>query len=109
MKLFKSNRLLKASLLVSAFLTASRIMDAQNTLIDGNDGVLPTPPGLFVTPTYLLTSDPTWIIGGFLLQSLFAGAMYSQMPSYLTERFPTEVRATASGFWESTLEPIRRE
>ena len=24
--------------------------------------------------------------------------MYSQMPSYLTERFPTEVRATASGF-----------
>jgi MFS transporter, SHS family, lactate transporter len=24
--------------------------------------------------------------------------MYSQMPSYLTERFPTEVRATASAF-----------
>ena len=32
------------------------------------------------------------------MQSLFAGAMYSQMPSYLTERFPTEVRATASAF-----------
>ena len=32
------------------------------------------------------------------VQSVFAGAMYSQMPSYLTERFPTEVRATASAF-----------
>ena len=32
-------------------------VDAQNnTLIDGNDGVLPTPPGLFVTPTAPLTS-----------------------------------------------------
>ncbi len=60
--------------------------------------IIPAAIGLFVTPTYLLTSDPTWIIGGFLLQSVFAGAMYSQMPSYLTERFPTEVRATASGF-----------
>ena len=56
MKLFKYNRLLKASLLVSVFLIAPRIMDAQtNTLIDGNDGVLPTPPGLFVTPTASLT------------------------------------------------------
>jgi SHS family lactate transporter-like MFS transporter len=60
--------------------------------------IIPAAIGLLVTPTYLLTSDPTWIIGGFLLQSVFAGAMYSQMPSYLTERFPTEVRATASGF-----------
>jgi SHS family lactate transporter-like MFS transporter len=60
--------------------------------------IIPAAIGLLVTPTYLLTTDPTWIIGGFLLQSVFAGAMYSQMPSYLTERFPTEVRATASGF-----------
>ena len=56
MKLFKYNRLLKTSLLIPAFLIAPRIMDAQtNTLIDGNDGVLPTPPGLFVTPTAPLT------------------------------------------------------
>jgi SHS family lactate transporter-like MFS transporter len=60
--------------------------------------IIPAAIGLFVTPTYLLTSDPAWIIGGFLVQAVFAGAMYSQMPSYLTERFPTEVRATASGF-----------
>jgi MFS transporter, SHS family, lactate transporter len=60
--------------------------------------IIPAAIGLLVTPTYLLTTDPTWIIVGFLVQSVFAGAMYSQMPSYLTERFPTEVRATASGF-----------
>ncbi|HTI79886.1 MAG TPA: MFS transporter [Acetobacteraceae bacterium] len=60
--------------------------------------IIPAAIGLFVTPTYLITTDPVWIIGGFLVQGLFAGAMYSQMPSYLTERFPTEVRATASGF-----------
>ena len=60
--------------------------------------IIPAFIGLFITPTYLLTTDPTWILLGFLLQGLFAGAMYSQMPSFLTERFPTEVRATASAF-----------
>ncbi len=60
--------------------------------------MIPAFIGIFITPTYLLTTDPFWIIAGFLAQSLFAGAMYSQMPSYLTERFPTEVRATASAF-----------
>ncbi len=58
--------------------------------------IIPAAIGLFVTPSYLLTSDPFWILLGFLVQGVFAGAMYSQMPSYLTERFPTEVRATAS-------------
>src|SRR5271165_5205360 len=52
----KYNGLLKASLLALAFLIAPRITDAQlSTLIDGNDGKLPTPPGLFVTPTAPLT------------------------------------------------------
>jgi DNA-binding beta-propeller fold protein YncE len=61
MKLFKYNRLLKASLLVSAFLIVPRILDAQiNRHIDGNDGddndgALLTPPGLYVTPTAPLT------------------------------------------------------
>ena len=55
MKLFKRNRLL-ASLLLPALLVGQRTMHAQtNTLIDGNNGVLPTPPGLFVTPTASLT------------------------------------------------------
>ena len=42
--------------------------------------ILPAAIGLFVTPIYLLSADPFWIIGGFLLQGLFAGAMYSEMP-----------------------------
>src|SRR5215470_10727801 len=57
MKLVKYDGLLNASLLVSAFLMAPHIMHAQlNTLIDGNNGGLPTPPGLYVTPTAPLTS-----------------------------------------------------
>ncbi len=43
-------------------------------------------------------SDPFWITVGFGLQGAFGGALYSQLPSYLSERFPTEVRATASAF-----------
>jgi SHS family lactate transporter-like MFS transporter len=60
--------------------------------------IIPAFVGIFITPTYLLTSDPFWIIAGFWAQSMFAGAMYSQVPSFLTERFPTEVRATATAF-----------
>jgi DNA-binding beta-propeller fold protein YncE len=57
MKAFKYNRLLQVSLLVSTILIAPGMVEAQgNTLIDGNDGVLPTPPGLFVTPTAPLTN-----------------------------------------------------
>ena len=47
----------------------------------------------FVLPTYYLT-----IVIGFTLQGACAGAMYGQNPSFLTERFPTEVRATAAAF-----------
>jgi SHS family lactate transporter-like MFS transporter len=60
--------------------------------------IIPAFIGIFITPIYLLATDPAWIVGGFLVQGLFAGATFSQMPSYLTERFPTEIRATASAF-----------
>src|SRR5205085_607431 len=60
--------------------------------------ILPALIGIFVTPLYLWTRDPTWIFWGFVLQGIFGGAIYGQNPSYLSERFPTEVRATASGF-----------
>lgn len=59
---------------------------------------IPAIIGIFVTPIYLYTSDPLWIVAGFILQGFFGGAIYGQNPSYLCERFPTEVRATASGF-----------
>jgi SHS family lactate transporter-like MFS transporter len=50
-----------------------------------------------VAPTYLLTSDRAWIMSGFVVQGLFGGALICLQPT-LTERFPTEVRSTASGF-----------
>ena len=56
MKEFKHNRLLQASLLLSTILIAPRIVDAQRAASDPNSGALPTPPGLFVTPTAPLTS-----------------------------------------------------
>jgi SHS family lactate transporter-like MFS transporter len=75
--------------------------------------IIPAFIGMFVAPTYLLTRDPAWIIGGFILQGCFAGAIYGQNPSYLTERFPTEVRSTAAGFcyhqgaiWGGFVAPI---
>jgi SHS family lactate transporter-like MFS transporter len=47
------------------------------------------------------------------VQGLFAGAVYGQNPSYLNERFPTEIRATAAGFcyhqgaiWGGLIGPV---
>ncbi len=59
---------------------------------------IPAIIGIFVVPLYLYTKDPFWIVTGFIIQGFFGGAIYGQNPSYLCERFPTEVRATASGF-----------
>jgi MFS transporter, SHS family, lactate transporter len=74
-------------------------------------------PALFaipLAPMYLLTSDFTLIWWGFVLQAACgSGGMQSQMATYLNERFPTEVRATASGFcyhqgaiWGGLVAPI---
>jgi MFS transporter, SHS family, lactate transporter len=60
--------------------------------------MIPAAIAIFIAPIYLFTSDPLWITIGFGLQGAFGGALYSQLPSYLSERFPTEVRATGSAF-----------
>jgi SHS family lactate transporter-like MFS transporter len=60
--------------------------------------IIPGALAVVVAPLYLLTSDFTWIVIGFVLQGICGGAIYGQQPSYLSERFPTEVRATASAF-----------
>lgn len=60
--------------------------------------IIPALIAILITPLYLMTKDPFWIIFGFIVQGLFGGSIYGQNPSYLSERFPTEVRATASGF-----------
>jgi DNA-binding beta-propeller fold protein YncE len=52
MKMSRYIELLQAGVLASAMLLTPLVASAQlNTTIDGNDGKLPTPPGLFVTPT----------------------------------------------------------
>jgi SHS family lactate transporter-like MFS transporter len=75
--------------------------------------IVPAFIAMFVTPLYLWTLDPFWIISGFILQGIFGGSIYGQNPSYLSERFPTEVRATASGFvyhqgaiWGGLIAPV---
>jgi SHS family lactate transporter-like MFS transporter len=60
--------------------------------------MIPAVIAIAITPLYLWTTDPTLIIGGFILQALFGGSIYGQNPSYLSERYPTEIRATAAGF-----------
>jgi MFS transporter, SHS family, lactate transporter len=60
--------------------------------------IVPSAIAILITPLYLWTKDPYWIIAGFIAQGIFGGSIYGQNPSYLSERFPTEVRATASGF-----------
>jgi MFS transporter, SHS family, lactate transporter len=60
--------------------------------------IIPATIGLFITPLYLFTESYALIAGAFILQGAFLGAIYGQNPCYLSERFPTEVRATASGF-----------
>jgi SHS family lactate transporter-like MFS transporter len=60
--------------------------------------IIPAAIAVPIAPIYLLHTDFTWIAIGFVVQGAFGGALYSQLPSYLSERFPTEVRATASAF-----------
>ena len=60
--------------------------------------IIPAVIGFFVTPLYLMTTDFWTLAVAFSIQGAFAGAIYGQNPSYLTERFPTEVRATAAAF-----------
>jgi SHS family lactate transporter-like MFS transporter len=60
--------------------------------------IIPATIGVLIAPLYLLSTDYTWVMTGFVVQGVFLGAIDSQNPSYLAERFPTEVRATASAF-----------
>ena len=60
--------------------------------------IIPAAIGIFITPLYLFATGYAVIAIAFIVQGAFLGAIYGQNPSYLSERFPTEVRATASGF-----------
>jgi len=61
--------------------------------------IIPALIALPLAPLYLLSTDFLWIALGFILQGTCAGGgMQGQMVPYLNERFPTEIRATASAF-----------
>jgi SHS family lactate transporter-like MFS transporter len=75
--------------------------------------IIPAIIAIFITPLYLWTEEPALIIVGFIIQGIFGGSIYGQNPSYLSERFPTEVRATAAGFvyhqgaiWGGLIAPV---
>jgi SHS family lactate transporter-like MFS transporter len=76
--------------------------------------LIPAALGVPTAFLYLLTDDYTLIVIGFALQGMFAcGGMHAQYPAYLSERFPTEVRATAAAFcfhqgaiWGGLIPPL---
>jgi MFS transporter, SHS family, lactate transporter len=52
-----------------------------------------------IAPLYLWTGDYAVLVLFFTVQGAFGGGgMHTLYPAYLAERFPTEIRATASGF-----------
>src|ERR1700704_6088473 len=76
--------------------------------------IIPAALGVPTAFLYLMTDNYTLIVIGFALQGMFAcGGMHVQYPAYLSERFPTEVRATAVAFcfhqgaiWGGLIAPL---
>ena len=51
-----------------------------------------------VSPLYLLSGDPGILLIGALLVGFGAHGMWGAFPSYITERFPSDVRGAGAGF-----------
>jgi SHS family lactate transporter-like MFS transporter len=75
--------------------------------------IAPSLLAIAVTPVYLMTADPQLIVLGFIAQGIFGGSIYGQNPSYLSERYPTEVRGAAAGLiyhqgaiWGGLVAPV---
>ncbi|HUC63830.1 MAG TPA: MFS transporter [Stellaceae bacterium] len=61
--------------------------------------IIPALIAVPLAPFYLLNTNLLWIVVGFVAQGFCAGGgMQGQMVPYLNERFPTEIRATATAF-----------
>jgi MFS transporter, SHS family, lactate transporter len=60
--------------------------------------IIPCTVAIFITPIYLTTTVPLIFTLGFLLQALVVGGKDTLNPCWLSERFPTEIRASAAGF-----------
>jgi SHS family lactate transporter-like MFS transporter len=76
--------------------------------------IIPALIAIPLAPVYLLSTNFSLIWWGFVLQgAAAAGGMQGQLATFMNERFPTEVRATASGFcyhqgaiWGGLVAPI---
>ena len=75
--------------------------------------MIPCAISILFVPIYLSTTDPTWFLAIFMLFICFVGGKDALNPGWLSERYPTEVRATAAGFvyhqgavWGAAVAPL---
>jgi SHS family lactate transporter-like MFS transporter len=54
--------------------------------------------GVVVSPLYLISTDTGVLLTGALLVGFGAHGMWGAFPSYITERFPSDVRGAGAGF-----------
>jgi SHS family lactate transporter-like MFS transporter len=54
--------------------------------------------GVAVSPLYLMSADTSVMLIGALLVGFGAHGMWGAFPSYITERFPSDVRGAGAGF-----------
>jgi MFS transporter, SHS family, lactate transporter len=52
--------------------------------------IVPATIAIFLTPFYLWTTDPIYIVSAFIVQGMFGGSIYGQMPSYLCPKANNE-------------------
>jgi SHS family lactate transporter-like MFS transporter len=54
--------------------------------------------GVVAAPIYLLSGDPNLLLFGAFLVGFGAHGMWGAFPSYITERYPSDVRGAGAGF-----------
>jgi SHS family lactate transporter-like MFS transporter len=54
--------------------------------------------GVVVSPLYLMSANAGVLLAGAVLVGFGAHGMWGAFPSYITERFPSEVRGAGAGF-----------
>ena len=75
--------------------------------------IIPLTIAMFLVPLYIGQTDRSMFLVYFLLFMCFFGGKDALNPGWLSERFPTEVRATAAGFiyhqgavWGAAVAPV---
>lgn len=57
-----------------------------------------TATGILAIPIFVLTTNGPLLVAGALMMGFFGAGNFGVVPGYLTERFPTAVRAAGAGF-----------